>query len=237
MIKLLHGDCLELMKDIPDGSVDMILTDPPYQISNSGGGMMDDPSRVFIEQIDTMKMCKSDFDVAAFLDDCVRLFDGLQKYNLVAFCSNKQLVHYLNWAEGHSLQYGVGVWHKTNPVPLCNNKYLNDIEYWVYIKGKQVRIKGSYNTKSLVHTSTVNKADKKLFAHPTIKPLPILEKFLINHSDAGQVVLDPFMGSGSTAVACVNTGRNFIGIEKDDKYFAIGKQRIEEAQILVDVKL
>lgn len=224
---LMHGDCLELMTQIPDGSVDMVLTDPPYEISNSGGGMMVD--REFIRQIDAMAMCKSGFDVSGFLTKTVRLFKSKQHFNGVFFCSMKQLSAYLSWADAMGYQNGVGVWLKTNPAPLCNNKYLNDLEYWVYIKGDKARIGGTYATKSMAYTSKVNKADKLLYGHPTIKPVDLVEKFLANHTSAEMCVLDPFLGSGTTGVACVNTGRNFIGIEKDDKYFAIAKARIEAA--------
>ena len=80
-----------------------------------------------------------------------------------------------------------------------------------------------------MYKSTTNRADKKLYGHPTIKPIPLLLKYLTNHTESGDVVFDPFMGSGSTGVACVNTSRKFIGIERDDKYFDIGSKRILEA--------
>jgi len=109
---------------------------------------------------------------------------------------------------------------------LCNNKYLNDVEWCIYIKQSGKRIKGDYTTKSLVYKSGGNRADKKLYGHPTIKPVPLLLKYLTNHSDTGDVVFDPFMGSGSTGVACMTTCRKFIGIERDDKYFDISVKRI-----------
>lgn len=228
-LNLMRGDCFDLMAQIPDGSVDMVLTDPPYEISNSGGGMMAD--REFIRQIDAMGMCKSGFDVGGFLTKITRLFQSKQHFNGVFFCSMAQLSSYLNWAEGQGLQKGVGVWQKTNPTPLCNNKYLNDIEYWVYIKGSSARIGGTYATKSMVYVSKVNKSDKLLYGHPTIKPVDIVEKFLINHTLPEMRVLDPFLGSGTTGVACVNTGRNFIGIEQDAKYFEIAQKRIHDSAL------
>jgi len=81
-----------------------------------------------------------------------------------------------------------------------------------------------------VYKSGQNRADKKLYGHPTIKPVPLLLKYLTNHSDTGDVVFDPFMGSGTTGVACVNTNRKFIGIEMDDHYFDVGSKRILEAK-------
>jgi site-specific DNA-methyltransferase (adenine-specific) len=228
-INLMQGDCLERMKEIPSGSVDMILTDPPYEISNSGGGMMERDNRDFIKNIDKMGMCKSGFNVKGFLFACLDKFENKNNFCGVFFCSMKQLSSYICWAEENKLQVGVGVWHKSNPAPLCNYKYLNDIEYWVYIKGNKSKILGNYHSKSMVYSSQINKKDKKLYGHPTIKPLEIITKFLVNHSTEGQTILDPFMGSGTTGVAAKNLNRNFIGIELDQGYFEIAKERIESA--------
>lgn len=224
----MKGDCLELMKSIPDKSVDMVLTDPPYEISNSGGGMLERGNRKFIKEIDLMGMCNSSFNVISFLGQCKRVLKK-ESFNGVFFCSLKQLHDYLSFAKENRMQYGVTVWHKSDPAPLCNNKYLNDVEFAVYIKQPGKKIKGTYSTKSLVFKSSTNRKDKKLFGHPTIKPILLLEKYLVNHTDPGCTVLDPFMGSGSTGVACKNLNRNFIGIERDDKYFEIAKNRIENA--------
>ncbi len=223
------GDCLERMKEIPDGSVDMILTDPPYELSKSkGGGMMGKGGRKFMEQVNKADMVDG-INTALFLNACLDLFNAKQKFCGVFTCSNKQLIEYISWAEANKLQYGVGVWNKTNPAPLCNHKYLGDVEYWVYIKGNKSKILGSYASKSMVYTSKINKADKDKFNHPTCKPVEFMEKFLINHTIEGAVVLDPFMGSGSTGVAAKNLNRKFIGIELSTEYFEIAKERINEA--------
>ena len=81
----------------------------------------------------------------------------------------------------------------------------------------------------MVYTSKVNKKDKSEFGHPTCKPVDLMEKFITNHSEEGFTILDPFMGSGSTGVAAKNLNRNFIGIELDQGYFDIAKNRIENA--------
>jgi site-specific DNA-methyltransferase (adenine-specific) len=222
---LMQGDCLERMKEIPDGSVDMVLTDPPYILSKSkGGGMMGKDGRKFMEDMEDS--LKEGIDTTSFLSALIPLFQSKKHYCGVFFCSNKQLVDYLIFAEANGLQYGVGVWNKTNPAPLCNYKYLGDVEYWVYIKGCKSKILGSYSTKSMVYVSTLNAKESKLYNHPTVKPIPLIEKFLINHTSVGDVVFDPFAGSGSTGVACVNLDRRFIGIELDENYFNIAKNRI-----------
>lgn len=228
MYKLMQGDCLERMKEIQSGSVDMVLTDPPYELSKSKGGGMMGGGRKFMKQVRDAGMIDG-INTTSFLDACLALFDAKQRFCGVFTCSNKQVIEYISWAEANGFQYGIGVWQKTNPAPLCNCKYLNDVEYWIYIKGSKSKILGSYASKSMVYTSKVNKADKAEFGHPTCKPVELMEKFIINHTESGCVVIDPFMGSGSTGVACANTGRQFIGIELDHGYFNIALDRIEQA--------
>ena len=225
-IELYNADCLEKMKDIPTGSVDMILTDPPYEISNGGGGMMKG-GRQFIKQIDNMGMAKSNFDVIGFLNICKSKFANINDFNGVFFLCLKQLHLYISFAIENNLFYGLTYWHKSDPAPLINNKYLNDIEIAIYIRGKNVKILGNYKSKSLLYSSSTNRQDKKIYGHPTIKPVLLLEKYLVNHSKENNVIFDPFMGSGSCGVACKNLNRNFIGIEKDETYFKIAKERIE----------
>ena len=106
------------------------------------------------------------------------------------------------------------------------------MEFQIHIRGKGIKIGGDYETKSKCYTSCVNKADKKLYNHPTIKPLELVEKFIINHSNKGDTVLDPFMGSGTTGVACRNLDRDFIGIEINKEYYDIADKRINDMNIL-----
>lgn len=224
-IWLMFGDCIERMKEIPESSVDMILCDPPYILSTSkGGGMMGRDGRTFMEDMETS--LKTGIDINNYLNSTIRLFKSKSHFCGVFFCSNKQIINYLQFAESNDFQYGVGVWHKTNPAPLCNFKYLNDVEYWIYIKGSKSKIGGSYSSKSMVYSSQRNTKESKLYSHPTVKPQELLEKFIINHTEEHSVVLDAFVGSGSTGVACRNLNRKFIGIEMNEEYFEVAKQRI-----------
>jgi len=226
MIKLIQGDYLEEMNDMSNSSINMILTDPPYELSKSkGGGMMGKCGRKFMEEIRDADLIHG-INILSFLDKCLSLFTHNQLFCGVFFCSTKQIIDYIQWAEINNLQYGIGVWHKSNPAPLCNYKYLNDVEYWIYIKGNKSKILGSYQSKSMVYKSQINKKDKKLYNHPTIKPVELIEKFIINHTEKHAVILDPFMGSGTTGVSCKNLNRSFIGIELDNVYFRTAYERI-----------
>lgn len=120
-------------------------------------------------------------------------------------------------------------WHKTNPTPTCNNKYLSDTEYLLFFRENGVKVYGEYCTKKKYYVTPTNKADKDKYRHPTIKPLNIMENIVLNSSKEGEVVLDCFMGSGTTGVACKKLGRDFIGVELDKEYFEIAKERIENA--------
>lgn len=185
-------------------------------------------NREFMREVNCMNMV-SGFNFNEFIEQSKRLFKTKEHFCCVFTCSTKQLHMYISFAEDNGYQYGIGVWHKTNPTPLCNCKYLNDVEYWIYIKGKKSKILGNYSTKSMVFTSSINKKDKAEFNHPTCKPVDLMEKFIINHSVDESVIFDPFMGSGTTGVAAKNLNRKFIGIEMDDKYFEIAKNRIMSA--------
>jgi DNA modification methylase len=233
-IQLIHGDCLEEMNKLVEQGVkvDAIITDPPYKISNSGGGLMNNKGRAFIRQIDSMDMCKGSFDVFEFLNLYLFLFKQKEYFCGVFFCSMSQIKDYLLFADKHKLKTGLGVWYKPDPTPLCNNKYLNDLEYWIYIKGNKTKIRGEYKTKSLLYKSKTNRIEKKKYKHPTIKPLPLIEKFVINHSIENQTIIDPYMGTGTTGVACKKLNRNFIGIEKENKVFKKAKSRIKYSKFI-----
>lgn len=108
-----------------------------------------------------------------------------------------------------------------------NNTYANDTEYCVMAREKgTTKLYGDYDSKKKYWITPTNKADKDLYKHPTIKPVEIIKTLISNSTNEGDVVLDCFMGSGTTGVACKELNRDFIGIEIDDEYFKIAKDRI-----------
>lgn len=232
MHTLYNGDCFEIIPKLEDDSIDLVLTDPPYTISASGGGMMSQKGREYLNQVSGMEM-ENGFDVVEFLDLIKPKFKPTT-FNLVAFCSMLQLKDYIAYAEANGYNYGVTIWHKSDPAPLCNNKYLNDIEFCVYIN-KNKRIGGNYHTKSLVYKSATNRKDKDRYNHPTIKPLGLLDKYIKNHSDEGDVVADFFMGTGSTGVSAINNKRDFVGIEMTEKHYKTAQERLSESSDNLEV--
>jgi DNA modification methylase len=97
------------------------------------------------------------------------------------------------------------------------------------MRGKGARVYGTYETKHKYWVQQVNTADKRLYGHPTVKPLNIIRQLIVNSSEEGGVVLDPFMGSGTTAVAAMAEGRHYIGFETDKTYYETAKKRIADA--------
>jgi len=219
------GNCLELIKDIPDNSIDLIVTDPPYEKKGNGyyhgGGAFGTNTRDYHSELDNKQLLNGVDN--RILDELMRV---MKKCNIYIWCNKQQLKKYNNYFESKGANTELLTWHKTNPVPTCNNKYLSDTEYLLFFRENGVKIYGSYETKRKYYVTQTNKRDKKLYKHPTIKPLDIIENLIINSSIKGGAVLDPFMGSGTTAVACVNTDRHYIGFEISQEYCDIAKKRI-----------
>lgn len=119
------------------------------------------------------------------------------------------------------------IWEKTNPVPTINGTYVNDKEFCLLFReyGK-TELYGNYFTRRTIYTTKCNKYDKNLYTHPTIKPLNIIKNLIINSSNENDIILDCFLGSGTTAVACKELNRKYIGIEIDKEYFKIAQDRL-----------
>lgn len=221
--KLYLGDCLEVMRNIEDGSVDLVVTDPPYEIVTTGAGIYKQANKQYVKELNCMKDGFSE----EVLDELCRV---MKKINIYFFCSQKQIIPLLDYfVKKKKCNWNILSWHKTNPIPACGNKYLTDTEFILFFREKGVKVYGLFDTKRTWYATPLNQSDKKKYRHPTVKPLSILENLVVNSSQEGEIVLDCFMGSGSTGVACLNTNRNFIGIELDEGYFNIAQNRIEEA--------
>lgn len=120
------------------------------------------------------------------------------------------------------------VWCKTNPTPQTNNIWLPDLEYCVYMREYGVKLNDGYDLKSKFYVSGANKSDKDLFNHPTIKPLELAKKHLLHTTQPNDIVLDCFMGSGTTAVACQETNRQYIGFEISEKWCKVANDRLNK---------
>ena len=226
MIDLRHGDCYKLIKDIPDKSIDLVYIDVPYEYESGGKGgnsfiITDKVKETYHEKINQFAY---GIDYSIF-DELCRIMKNIYIY---IWCSRDQILDITKYfVEQKGCRVNYLVWCKTNPTPFTNDMWLPDIEYCLCFKGKNApRYNDGIELKHKWYLSEKNKNDKDLYEHPTIKPLELVKKHILHSTNEGDTVLDCFMGSGTTGVACKETGRNFIGIEIDDKYFKIAKDRL-----------
>ena len=213
------GDCYNELKKIPDKSIDLVIIDPPYEMMGDGGGCFGNDKREYHDKIKPLINGINN----TVLDELVRV---MKKINIYIWCNKSQLRQYIDYFEGLGATTDLLTWHKTNPVPTCNNKYLSDTEYLLYFRKDGVPMYGTYATKKKYYVTPTNKEDKKKYKHPTIKPLEIIKNIIINSSNEGDIVLDCFSGSGTTCVASKELNRRFIGIEIDPVYHQISLDRL-----------
>lgn len=239
---LMQGDCLDLMASIPDGSVDMILCDLPYGTTACKWDVV-----IPFEQLweAYWRIAKPNAAVVLF---------GCEPFSSALRMSAKQFFKY-DWIWEKNIPVGflnakhqpmrnheiISVFYSGRPVyhPIKEPRE-TPIKPGTVLKNypDKNRSHGTYKEvttelselryPTTIKKFAVDKSGRKL--HPTCKPVPLLEYLIRTYTNEGDIVLDNCMGSGTTGVACVNTGRNFIGIEKDPGYFEIAKKRIEEAQ-------
>ena len=215
---LLHGDCYDLLKKLPDKSVDLVVTDPPYNINISGGGIAQEKHVRYVQE-KHLQGIDNGYN-PLILDECIRV---LKAINIYIFCSHRQVLPLLEkFVTKHGCNFNLISWHKTNPLPFCGNTYLKDTEYCLFFRDKGVKVYGTFDTKKTYYLSTLNQKDKAIYKHPTVKPLNIIQNFIINSSRIGDVVLDPFMGSGPTGVAARQLNREFIGMEINREFAETG---------------
>lgn len=290
------GDCYELIKFVPDKSVDLVITDPPYEFVmggkghselggrkynnkgeiysldtditkknigtgyQSGGGCFGTKKRAYHSQLAETDVSKArkkyeeyvkahgkdeeserlriiangvdnrentSFISKGFensiLDELCRV---MKKINIYIWCNKNQLRQIIDYFDDKGCFIDLLTWNKTNPIPTCNNTYLSDIEYCVFARESGVKVYGSVETKSKWFTSPCNVDDKKKYNHPTIKPLERIKQYVINSSQRGGVILDVFLGSGTTAVAAKELDRKYIGFELNPTFYQIAVDRL-----------
>jgi DNA modification methylase len=221
--KIYLGDAYELIKQVPDHSVDLIMTDPPYAIQNlhTGTGILKDKSKArHIEEMKESGLGSS--LVLKILDEFMRV---MKVPNIYIWCNKKQIYDYMTYfVKEHNCKFDIIIWAKNNPIPFVGGHYLNDKEYCLFFY-KGAKVQGDYNSLKTCYITSTNKEDKKQYLHPTIKPEEII-KTLVKNSCCGGIVLDPFVGSGTTCVCAKRLGLHYLGFEINPKYHKIAVDRI-----------
>lgn len=214
-IELWHGDCLELMKNIPDASIDAIITDPPYGMNFQSNG------RKVKDKFEKIKNDSNLNWLEEFIFECNRVLNN--NTAIYMFCSWHCVDKFKIEFEKHFKLKNIIVWNKNNHGSGdLKGAYAPKYEFILYgHKGRSV-----FRNKRFSDVMDFPKISSDKLLHPTEKNIDMLELFIKNNSDEMNIILDPFMGSGTTGIACKNLNRNFIGIELDEGYFNIAKDRI-----------
>ncbi len=226
MNEILLGDAYKLIKDVPDKSIDLIVTDPPYLLEgwHVGTGLFKDRVNGYVENMMGQKENLTEgFDIS-ILDEFVRVMKGI---NIYLWCNKEQIYDYLTYfVKERKCKFEIIVWAKANPSPFLNGHYLKDKEYCLFFWDYSVKVHPRYeNGRTFYHTS-VNMEDKRKYGHPTIKPEIIIENLILNSSEAGGVVMDPFSGSGTVCAVAKRLGRQFLGFEINPKWHAVSLDRL-----------
>lgn len=233
-IKLINNDCISVLQEIKDDTVDLIITDPPYNLAN------------FMKERDTnLKKLRDNFFGAAGWDDMEYddWAESMDKFfaesarvikkggSMIVFMSIIKVETIIKLATKHGFYYKTtGIWHKTNPMPRNKNlHFVNSTEAWIYFT--YIKRTGVFNNNNevlhdFVETSLTTSKERKFGKHPTQKPEKLIQYFIEILSNPNDIVLDPFMGSGTSAVASKVTNRNFIGVELNKQYYEIAVKRV-----------
>lgn len=224
--KLFLGDSYELIKNLPDQSVDLILTDPPYNLSKYSTGNIKLSWRKDINN-DLAEWDKKDISPKELVEEFKRVLKPTG--NIFIFTSYNLLG---KWHEAFDSEFDTFqfmVWHKTNPAPKIHRAgFLNSCELIVCMwnKGHTWNFTNQREMHNFIETPICMGSERvKNPHHPTQKPVKVLKHIIKLASNEGDVVFDPFMGVGSTGAACKELGRNFIGMEIDEKYFEAARER------------
>lgn len=232
--KIYNEDCLEGMKRIDDKSIDLIITDPPY-LHDNGNWMKSDVMGTksilgkgsIYDSDGYLKTKMSSFGVEEIYEFLSIAVQKMKIPNMYIFCSEVQVPIYGMWAREHNLHFSILTWEK--PLSIINkNRFSQNTEYVVRIydfgTGLNKIDNNEYYNK-VIHTKILRGKEK---IHPTQKPIDIVNRFIKLSSNEGDLILDPFIGSGTTAISCILNKRNFIGFEINEEYFEKTRKRIFE---------
>lgn len=221
-------DCLEGLKLIPDNSIDLIVTDPPYKITargnagNSGGMMQKKLSmkgKIFQH---------NDIEPEQYIPEFYRILKD--KSHCYIMTNHVNLQKMLNVATECGFKFIKSlIWNKGNKI--MGQYYMSQFEYILFFRkggGKKINFCGTSDILSIPNKKTKDEKGQNL--HDTEKPVELMRVLIENSSQDNEIILDPFMGIGTTVIACINTNRNFIGFEIDKQYYEIANKRIEETK-------
>lgn len=228
---LVNGDAMEVFKSISDNTINLVITDPPYKITARGnggnsGGMFQK------KEVNNGKVFKdNNLEIEDWLPELYRVLkDGSHCYIMT---NNKNITHYLkvidemyfNDDKKQKFHFIKNlIWVKDNKI--MGQTYMSQFEYIIMLrKGGHKRINNCGDSDVLTFKNKKLKGEDGKTIHDTEKPVDMMEVLVLNSSNEGDLVLDPFMGIGSVPVACMNTNRRYFGIELNDTYYSVALGR------------
>lgn len=225
--KAYNADCMDWLRSYDGDPIKLVVTDPPYLLPSwTGGGFMDESKKGWIATMDVDNLSRG-YDIAEFAELINKVQGGA--INVYFFCNKLQIPDYFDIYIGkYGCKFDILTWHKDNAMPTFNGKYLTDTEYILYFRNRGGCDPKSYEDAKTWWIQPINQRDKKRWRHPTIKPLNIVRTLIRNSSSAGDLVCDPFLGSGTTRVAAYFEGRSFVGCELDEGWYETQERRFDE---------
>ena len=230
-IKIINDDCLNVLKNIPDNSVDLVLTDPPFNISGLSSG-----AELHGKPVNNNHFGEWDYDFNPkdFLKECKRILK--KNGQIYIFTSDRLIGKYIDLLKKYKFHYrNTLVWFKNNLIPKVRHHTWRSGTEFILYAGREKTEKvtdytfnwlGQEEMKNLIIRNILG--GKERTKHPTQKPLDIIKRFIKVSSNEGDIVLDPFLGSGTTAVACKQLKRKCLGIEISKEYCDISKKRLAQ---------
>lgn len=219
------------MKRIPNKSIDLIVTDPPYL--HVKGGMKSKKYNTGTWKAESKMVTElSDFGEKAIYDFLDIAITKMKKVNMFVFCSKLQLQYYFSYIKEHKLKYDLLIWDKVKYSMKSTKFFTGDIEYIIRIYQDGVSLRkilvDNESKSDISYYLKRQSYEQPRGRHETEKPIELIKKYIELSSDVGDLVVDPFFGSGTTAIACIDTNRNYIGFELDKHYYEIACNRVEE---------
>jgi site-specific DNA-methyltransferase (adenine-specific) len=240
-VKLFHGDCLEILKEVPDNCIDMIFADPPYFLSNGG---------ITCHAGKMVSVNKGKWDISkgaegnhrfnlSWLKACQRV---LKPNGTIWVSGTSHIIHSVGYAMqqlGYKILNDI-VWYKRNAPPNLSCRYFTHSTEIILWAAKTEKSKHCFNYKlmkeinrgkqmrNVWEISAPGRDEKKHGKHPTQKPIKLLERIILASTHEGALVLDPFSGSGSTGIAAVMLNRKYVGIETNEEYLELSVKRFED---------
>ena len=219
-MKLYHEDCIKVLQSMPNESVDLVVTDPPYKVITGGrnnGKNLKRPVGILSKNNGFFVNIPK---ISEWMAEIYRILKN--QTHCYIFTNTINMKEMLIEAENAGFKlHNILVWEKNNCTP--SQYYMKNCEYILFLRKGEAKYIHNIGDSKTVHQFN-NIIGNKL--HPTEKPIDLLKFYVKNSSNVGDVVLDPFMGVGSTGVACKELNRDFIGCEIDDGYFEIAERRL-----------